>query len=182
MTAQTEVYGLFVQVFHLHFHMKGIFFQMVAEAEPEPEGIHFIERFIAFQDKGNRGFFPILRGEFCRGSKAVDGQVIGFAPVSVAAIGESCHIGEDIGCPVRPVSGISLPQIFGAVCRADAHEFCTGIGNGHLKPVIFNMSQHMEKPPAIVWNRWVLIPLFYRFPAGYAMADCICTRDKMYKK
>jgi hypothetical protein len=40
----------------------------------------------------------------------------------------------------------------------------------------------MEKPPAIVWNRWVLIPLFYRFPEAYAMADCICARDKMYKK
>ena len=143
MTAETEVHGFIVQIFHLHFHMQGAAFQIVADGEPEQEGIHGEIFGIAFQGEGY-GILSLPGGcELGGRGKTVDGKRICLAMVGIAAFGQTGNIGENVGRPVRPVSRISLPQIFCAADRADAHKLRAGIGDGNVEKRIPDRIQHI---------------------------------------
>ena len=142
MAAQTEVHGLLVQVFNLHFRVEGSAFQIVADGEAEVEGVHGVVFGGAFQGEGDGRIFLCGDSEGSGGSEAVDGQLISLALIGVATLGQTGHIGEDVGSTVAPVGAVALPQVFGAVCAANGHQFCAGGGNAHLQAGILDGVKH----------------------------------------
>ena len=53
--------------------------------------------------------------KFRCGTEAVDGHMVEFSLVTIAPLGQPGYIGKNSQASVRPVSGVPLPEVLGAV-------------------------------------------------------------------
>ena len=83
--------------------------------EGKTEGIHGTGLFVIGQGKadGRPGLFG--HGKVRADAEAVDGHGVGFSVQQVLSVSQAADVGEQVGVPPRPVFGVALPKIFGAV-------------------------------------------------------------------
>ena len=115
MSADAEIHLPGIPVFHQTGLADLISVEGVAYVEGKMEGIHGTGFLVIGQGEadGRPGLFG--HGEIRADAEAVDGHGVGFSVQQVLSVSQAADVGEQVGVPPRPVFGVALPEIFGAV-------------------------------------------------------------------
>ena len=73
-------------------------------------------------------------------AEAVDGHGVGLPVQQVLPVGQAADVGEQVGVPPRPVSGVALPEVFGAVLDDAVQHGAAGV-EGHGQGVVVKSVQ-----------------------------------------
>ena len=79
------------------------------------EGVHGKGFLVIGQGEADGRFCLPGHGEVRADAEAVDGHGVGLPVQQVLTVGQAADVGEQVGVPPRPVSGIALPKVFGTV-------------------------------------------------------------------
>ena len=115
VSADAEVHLPGIPVFHQTGLADLISPESVAYVEGKMEGVHGKGLLVASQGEadGRVGLFG--HGKVRADAEAVDGHGVGFSVQQVLPVGQAADVGEQVGVPPRPVSGVALPEVFGTV-------------------------------------------------------------------